>query len=288
MLFPGFEELSIPVNGVEIKAVTGGEGPALLLLHGAPQTHAMWHKIAPRLAEHYTVVAADLRGYGDSSKPNGGGDHAEYSFRTMAADQVGVMRALGHETFRLVAHDRGARVGHRMLLDAPDVVSRAALLDIVPTKYVYDHTDRALATAYFHWFLFIQPAPLPEMMIAPVAAALVRGFLGVVGGADFYDPAALAEYERCFDAATIHAVCEDYRAAAGIDLTHDAEDENRRIECPLLVLWGSRGVVGQLYDPVEVWNRYASTVSGHAIDAGHFLAEERPEEVLAALSAFLD
>jgi haloacetate dehalogenase len=287
-MFPGFTQDRLEVNGVDINLVTGGDGPPILLLHGAPQTHVMWHRIAPRLAEEYTVVATDLRGYGDSSKPPGGGDHADYSFRTMAGDQVAVMQALGHEEFSLVGHDRGARVGHRMLLDHPDKVSRAALLDIVPTKYVYEHTDRALATAYFHWFMFIQPAPLPEMMIEPASSTLLEAFLGIYGGSDFYAPEAVAEYQRCFsEPATIHGMCEDYRAAAGIDLAHDEEDSARLVSCPLLVVWGSRGVVGKLYDPIPVWSDYASDVTGHAIDAGHFLAEERPEEVLQALYDFL-
>ena len=287
-LFPGFTDARLAVNGVEIQAVVGGSGPPLLLLHGAPQSHVMWHHLAPRLAERFTVVATDLRGYGDSSKPPGGGDHADYSFRTMAADQVAVMKQLGHDAFSVVAHDRGARVTHRMLLDHPEAVTRAALLDIVPTKYVYDHTDRALATAYFHWFFFIQPAPLPELMMQPAAGVLLKAFLGAFGGTDCYDPEAMAEYERCFcTPEAIHAMCEDYRAAAGIDLRHDAADGGRMIECPLLILWGSRGVVGQLYQPLEVWQRYGSDVHGLAIDAGHFLAEERPDETFAALDEFL-
>jgi len=288
-LFPGFTDERLAVNSVEIQAVVGGSGPPLLLLHGAPQSHVMWHHIAPRLAERFTVVATDLRGYGDSSKPPGGGDHADYSFRTMAADQVAVMNQLGHDCFSVVAHDRGARVTHRMMLDHPEVVTRAALLDIVPTKYVYDHADTTLATAYFHWFFFIQPAPLPEMMMQPTAGVLLKAFLGAFGGADCYDPEAMAEYERCFATPeSIHAMCEDYRAAATIDLAHDAADEGRTVDCPLLILWGSRGVVGQLYEPLEVWRRYASNVRGQGLDAGHFLAEERPDEVIAALDEFLD
>ncbi|WP_285031318.1 alpha/beta hydrolase [Mycolicibacterium sp. lyk4-40-TYG-92] len=287
-LFPGFTDERLAVNGVEIQAVIGGSGPPLLLLHGAPQSHVMWHHLAPRLAERFTVVATDLRGYGDSSKPPGGGDHADYSFRTMAADQVGVMNQLGHNVFSVVAHDRGARVTHRMLLDHPESVTRAALLDIVPTKYVYDHADRALATAYFHWFFFIQPAPLPELMMESSAAVLLKAFLGAFGGGDFYAPEAMAEYERCFAAPeAIHAMCEDYRAAASIDLVHDAADEGRMVECPLLILWGTRGVVGQLYRPLEVWRQYAGDVRGDGIDAGHFLAEERPDDTFAALDAFL-
>ena len=287
-LFPGFTDERLAVNGVEIQAVIGGAGPPLLLLHGAPQSHVMWHRLAPRLAERFTVVATDLRGYGDSSKPPGGGDHADYSFRTMAADQVAVMNQLGLGEFSVVAHDRGARVTHRMLLDHPEAVTRAALLDILPTKYVYDHTDRALATAYFHWFFFIQPAPLPELMMESNAILLLKAFLGAFGGTDCYDPAAMAEYERCFATPdAIHAMCEDYRAAASIDLVHDAADGGRKVECPLLILWGTRGVVGQLYRPLEVWQQYASDVRGQGIDAGHFLAEERPDDTLAALAAFL-
>lgn len=286
--FPGFTDERLAVNGVEIQAVIGGSGPPLLLLHGAPQSHVMWHHLAPRLAERFTVVATDLRGYGDSSKPAGGGDHADYSFRTMAADQVAVMNQLGHDSFSVVAHDRGARVTHRMMLDHPEVVTRAALLDIVPTKYVYDHADTALATAYFHWFFFIQPAPLPELMMQPTATVLLKAFLGAFGGTDCYDPEAMAEYERCFATPeSIHAMCEDYRAAATIDLAHDAADEGRTVDCPLLILWGSRGVVGQLYQPLEVWRRYASDVRGQGLDAGHFLAEERPDDVLTALEEFL-
>jgi len=287
-LFPGFTDERLAVNGVEIQAVIGGAGPPLLLLHGAPQSHVMWHRLAPRLAERCTVVATDLRGYGDSSKPPGGGDHADYSFRTMAADQVAVMNQLGLGEFSVVAHDRGARVTHRMLLDHPEAVTRAALLDILPTKYVYDHTDRALATAYFHWFFFIQPAPLPELMMESNATLLLKAFLGAFGGTDCYDPAAMAEYERCFATPdAIHAMCEDYRAGASIDLVHDAADAGRKVECPLLILWGTRGVVGQLYRPLEVWQQYASDVRGQGIDAGHFLAEERPDDTLVALAAFL-
>lgn len=287
-LFPGFTDERLAVNGVEIQAVIGGAGPPLLLLHGAPQSHVMWHRLAPRLAERFTVVATDLRGYGDSSKPPGGGDHADYSFRTMAADQVAVMNQLGLGEFSVVAHDRGARVTHRMLLDHPEAVTRAALLDILPTKYVYDHTDRALATAYFHWFFFIQPAPLPELMMESNATLLLKAFLGAFGGTDCYDPAAMAEYERCFATPdAIHAMCEDYRAAASIDLVHDAADAGRKVECPLLILWGTRGVVGQLDRPLEVWQQYASDVRGQGIDAGHFLAEERPDDTLVALAAFL-
>jgi haloacetate dehalogenase len=288
-LFDGFAQETVATSGAEINLVHGGSGPPVLLLHGAPQTHAMWHKIAPALAESHTVVAADLRGYGDSSKPRGGGDHSAYSFRAMALDQVEAMRALGHDRFALVGHDRGARVAHRLVRDHPQTVERVALLDIVPTDHVYGNVDRTLATAYFHWFFLLLPEPVPEQMIGAATTELLHLFLGGIGGGlDLYAPEALAEYERCFgDPATIHAMCEDYRAAASIDLVHDAEDRDRPIECPLLVLWGASGVVGHLYDPLAIWRTYATDVRGRALDAGHFLAEQRPRETLLALGEFL-
>jgi haloacetate dehalogenase len=288
VLFDGLTRTCVTTSGAEINVVYGGSGPPVLLLHGSPQTHAMWHAVAPRLAEHHTVVAADLRSYGDSSKPPGGGDHADYSFRAMAADQLEVMRSLGHERFALVGHDRGARVAHRLALDHPDAVERMAVLDIVPTSYVYGHADRRLATLYFHWFFLIQPEPLPERLIGGDPLFFVRRILSFSGGLDAYAPEALAEYERCFvEPATIRGLCEDYRAAASIDLEHDEVDRDRRIECPLLLLWGARSAVGALYQPLEVWRSFATDVRGRALDAGHFLAEERPRETLAELEPFL-
>ena len=287
--FDGFARETLATSGAEISLVRGGSGPPLLLLHGAPQTHAMWHEVAPVLAESHTIVATDLRGYGDSSKPRGGGDHSAYSFRSMAADQLEVMRALGHERFAVVGHDRGARVAHRLVRDHPQAVTCVALLDIVPTDHVYANVDRALASAYFHWFFLLLPEPIPEQMIESTAKAFLHLVLGGYGSAlDAYAPEALAEYERCFtDPATIHGMCEDYRAAASIDLVHDAADRDRLITCPTLVLWGARSVVGQLYDPLEVWRTYAADVRGQALDAGHFLVEERPQETLATLREFL-
>jgi haloacetate dehalogenase len=287
-LFEGFTHETLPTPGAEINVVHAGSGPPVLLLHGAPQTCAMWHAVAPRLAERYTVVAPDLRGYGDSSKPPGGGDHSDYSFRAMAADQVEVMRSLGHRRFAIVGHDRGARVAHRLALDNPDAVERMALLDIVPTSYVYENADRRLATAYFHWFFLIQPEPFPERMIGGDPLFFLRSVLAFSGGLQGYAPEALAEYERCFaDPATIHGLCEDYRAAATVDLRHDEADGGRRIECPLLVLWGARSAVGQIYEPLEVWRAFATDVRGRALDAGHYLVEERPHDSLAELEPFL-
>jgi haloacetate dehalogenase len=289
-IFDGFARDTIKTIGAEINLVHGGSGSPVLLLHGSPQTHTVWHELAPALAESHTVVAADLRGYGDSSKPLGGGDHSAYSFRAMAADQVEAMRALGHERFAVVGHDRGARVAHRLARDHPRAVERVAFLDIVPADHLYAHVDRAVAAAYWHWFFLPLPEPIPEQMIEPTAMSFLHLLLGGLGsGLDVYAPEALTEYERCFaDPAAIHGMCEDYRAAASIDLVHDAVDRDRLIACPVLLLWGARGPVGALYDPIDIWREYATDVRGHALDAGHFLVEERARETLAALRAFLD
>jgi haloacetate dehalogenase len=248
----------------------------------------MWHRVASYLAQHYTVVCSDLRGYGDSSKPDGGADHAGYSKRAMAADQVEVMRALGYPRFRLAGHDRGARVAHRLCLDHRDAVERVAMLDISPTRIMYGATDMAFATAYYHWFFLIQPFDLPERLIGADPIYYLHGKLaGWSSGMQHFDPRALAEYERCFsDPATIHATCEDYRAAATIDLEHDAEDADARVDCPLLALWGTKGVVNRLFDPIRDWGRVATDVRGKALPSGHFLAEEASEETLAELQGF--
>jgi haloacetate dehalogenase len=282
-VFEGFERVRVGARDAEINAVRGGAGPPVLLLHGYPQTHAMWHLVAPRLAEDFTVVATDLRGYGDSSKPFGSENHATYSKRAMAADGVQVMESLGFPSFGVVGHDRGGRVGHRMALDHPDSVTRLAVLDIVPTRHVYATVGKDLATAYYHWFFFIQPYDLPETLIGADPGYYLRKKF------DTFAPEALAEYERCFDPATIHASCEDYRAAASIDLVHDDadRDEGRKVACPLLTLWGGRGVMERLYDVQEVWRGYADDVRGKPIDGGHFLAEERPEETTQELAHFL-
>jgi haloacetate dehalogenase len=286
---PGFRWRDIDADGVRIRAAVGGEGAPLLLLHGHPQTHLTWHKIAPQLARRFTVVATDLRGYGDSAKPEGGPEHVNYSKRAMAADQVAVMRALGHEQFAVVGHDRGGRVAHRMALDHPQTVTRLAVLDIAPTATMYARTDKEFATRYFWWFFLIQPFDLPERMIgADPDWFLDRHIAGQIKIPDSVDPRVLAEYRRCYrDPATRHAICEDYRASAGIDLMHDAQDADARLTMPLLALWGARGVVGDLYDVLATWRDKASDVCGHAIDCGHSPQEEAPDALMAALDDFL-
>jgi haloacetate dehalogenase len=288
-VFEGFERIQIETRGATINAVRGGEGPPVLLLHGYPQTLAMWHLIAPRLAASFTVVATDLRGYGDSSKPEGREEHAGYSKRAMAADQVEVMRTLGFGSFAVLGHDRGGRVAHRMALDHPQSVTRLAVLDIVPTRHVFETADKELAMAYYHWFFLSQPYDLPERLIGADPDYYLRKKLGGWGtGFDSFASEAYAEYERCFrDPRTIHSSCEDYRAAATIDLKHDGADRDRKVGCPLLALWGEQGVVERLYDVLGVWRGYASEVRGRALPCGHYLAEERPEETAEELVTFL-
>jgi haloacetate dehalogenase len=289
-LFPGFAAQRIRTTGTEINSVVGGAGPPLLLLHGYPQTHAMWHGIAPALAREFTVVCPDLRGYGDSGKPASDATHAAYSKRAMAQDMVEVMRTLGFPCFRLAGHDRGGRVAHRLCVDHPEAVERVAVLDISPTRTMFAGTNRAFATAYYHWFFLIQPFDLPEKLIGAEALYYLRKKLGGWGtGLRHFDARALAEYERCFvNSATIHATCEDYRAAASIDLEHDDADvaAGRRVTCPLLVLWGDKGVVNRMFDPVRDWDAVAEDVRGRALPTGHFLAEEAPDETLRELRAF--
>ncbi|WP_034158092.1 alpha/beta fold hydrolase [Sphingomonas sp. ERG5] len=288
-LMPGFRWYDIDAEGVRIRTAIGGSGPPLLLLHGHPQTHLTWHKVAPALAERFTVIATDLRGYGDSAKPPGGDNHVNYSKRAMAADQVAVMRWLGFDRFAVVGHDRGARVAHRMALDHPEQVNRLVLIDIAPTATMYDRTDKEFATRYFWWFFLIQPFDLPERMIAADPDFFLdRHLTGQIKVKGVVDPRVLAEYRRCYrDPATRHAICEDYRAAAGIDLEHDAEDCDRRIEAPLLALWGGRGTVGALYDVLATWRDKARDVSGRPIDCGHSPQEEASQDLLQALGAFL-
>jgi haloacetate dehalogenase len=287
--FSGFSAHDVEVGEATIHAVVGGSGPPLLLLHGYPQTHLMWHAVAPRLAAEFTVVAADLRGYGRSSRPPVGEDHAGYGKRAMAADQVALMERLGFGRFAVAGHDRGARVVHRMCRDHPDRLTRAAVLDIVPTLHVYDHVDRGLAEAYYHWFFLSRPPELPERLIGADPQYYLRRCLSSWsrrGGA--FSEEVVAEYTRYFtDPATIAATCEDYRAGASVDLDHDREPT--RVRCPLLVLWGGDGFVGQHYDVLDVWRAHAADpalVQGEALPCGHFLPEEVPEETYRALRAF--
>ena len=285
--YPGFRRQTIATSGTTINVVSGGNGPPLLLLHGYPQTHIEWRKIAPDLARHFTLVMPDLRGYGDSGKPPAGDDHVNYSKRAMALDQVEVMEALGFRQFALVGHDRGARVAHRLALDHPDRVTRLVMMDICPTHHMYSTADREFASAYYHWFFLIQPAPFPETLIGRSVDEVLSQFMGAVMPKGI-EPEAFAEYRRCFDnPATIHATCEDYRAGASIDLTHDEADMTAKIGCPVLVLWGANGLVGRKYDVVSVWRERAGDVSGKALPGGHWLAEELPEQTLAEIKTFL-
>lgn len=289
MLFAGFEQKRVAGQGAEINLRIGGDGPPLLLLHGYPQTHVMWHRIAPRLAEDFTVVCPDLRGYGDSSKPESDSAHLTYSKRATAADMVAVMQALGFPTFRLAGHDRGGRVSHRLALDHPEAVEKLAVLDIVPTLTVFENVNQLVATSYYHWFFLIQPAPHPERMIGADPEYYLRSKLrSWSAGKDFYPPEVMAEYLRCFrDPACIHATCEDYRAGASIDLEHDRADRQKRIACPLLVLWGEKGLVNKAYDALACWReKAAGSVTGHAVPSGHFLPEEAPDETCRALREF--
>jgi haloacetate dehalogenase len=288
-LFPGFRDVRLPANGIEIAAWVGGSGPPLLLLHGYPQTRAIWHEMAQRLAQRFTVVASDLRGYGDSGKPVTAPDHGPYSKRVMARDQVELMRELGHDAFFLAGHDRGGRVAHRLAVDHPAAVRRLAVLDIAPTLAMYEQTTEAFARAYWHWFFLILPAPIPERMIGADPHFLLRARMGSgSAGLKPFAPGAWAEYERCFTPAMIHASCEDYRAAATIDLAHDRADRDarRRVACPLLALWGERGVIEQCFRPLDDWRRVADDVQGRALPGGHYLAEEVPELVAGEFEAF--
>ena len=291
-LFPGFESELIEVNGVKIMARKGGSGRPLLLLHGHPQTHAIWHRVAQQLAKSHTVVMTDLRGYGDSSKPQGSQDHLNYSKRVMALDQIEVMRYFGFSEFDVLAHDRGARVAHRLALDHPKAVKRLVLLDIAPTLAMYEKTSNQFARSYWHWFFLIQPAPMPERLIEADPSAYVRDVLGRrSAGLAPFDARALAEYVRCIELpGAAHGLCEDYRASASIDLIHDQLDIDTKnfLHQPLLVLWGEQGVVNQCFEPLKEWTKLAVNVKGHALPCGHYIPEEAPELMLSQVQSFLE
>ncbi len=290
--FSGFTLERARVRDGELRLRRGGDGPPLLLLHGNPQTHAMWHLVAPALAQRYSVVCPDLRGYGGSLKPPATADHAPYAKREMARDLVELMAGLGHRRFRVVAHDRGARVAHRLALDHPDCVEKLAVLDIVPTLEHFERADMAFAMGYYHWFWFAQPHPFPENVISAAPDEWFRAHSSrEPKPPGFFAPDALADYLAAVrDPAMIRGMCEDYRAAATIDLVHDRESRAAgvKVKCPLLVLWGAKGKIGGWYDALAVWREYASGgVTGGGIPSGHYLAEEAPREVLAALEPFL-
>jgi haloacetate dehalogenase len=289
MLFPGFTQRKIRTSGATINVRFGGKGSPVLLLHGYPQTHAMWHKVAPELARDYMAVCPDLRGYGDSSKPAGLPDHSNYSKRAMARDMVEVMSALGHESFHVVGHDRGGRVGHRLARDHGRRVKSLTVLDISPTLKMYRSTNMQFAKAYYHWFFLIQEAPLPERMLEGQAPWYLLKRLGRgKSGLKYFAKEALAEYERAFnDRRTIHATCEDYRAAATIDLMHDQKDLKNKLKMPLLALWAKQGVIEALFDCLADWREVATDVRGRALACGHFIPEEKPRELLAELRRFL-
>ncbi|WP_027793306.1 alpha/beta fold hydrolase [Paraburkholderia acidipaludis] len=293
MPFDGFTPFTVrTASGIDIYGVKGGKGPPLLLLHGHPQTHMIWHRCVDELAQHFTVIATDLRGYGASSKPPGDPAHATYSKRAMAADQVAVMRHFGYERFLVCAHDRGARVAHRMALDHQGAVERLMLLDIAPTLAMYEQTDRAFATAYFHWFFLIQPAPLPETLVGANTDLYVERAMGNRhAGLAPFAPEALDAYRSALrQPGAVHAMCEDYRASATIDLEHDRADIERghKVGSPLRVLWGEQGVVGRCFDPLAEWRKVARDVSGRSLASGHYIPEEASTELVKEMLAFFE
>ena len=292
VLLPGFEYRRMDVEGTTVNSAIGGSGSPLLLLHGYPENHLMWRHVAPVLARDHTVVVADLRGYGDSGKPAPDAAGNVYSKRSMARDQLGLMRQLGFGQFQLVGHDRGARVAHRLTLDHPGAVTRLAVLDIVPTRHVLGHVTRDLATTYSHWFFLIVGNGVPEHMIAADPGYWIRSFIGpLLGDGASIEDEVMADYIRCFgDPRTIAGSCADYRSGASTDLVHDEEtfSAGQKVECPVLALWGAKAFVGRGYEPLRVWREYATDVRGEALPTGHFLPEEAPDLVSTALRDFLD
>jgi haloacetate dehalogenase len=276
-LFPGFKAHKVKTSGATLHTVVGGSGPPLLLIHGAPLTHLSWYRVAPELAKKYTVVAPDLRGYGDSSKPEDGDKHINYSKRTMATDKVELMKHFGFDRFAVVGHDRGGRVAHRLALDHPEAVTRMSVLDIVPTYYLYTHVTKAFVDAYFHWFLFIRPAPFPENIILANPESYANG-----------PPELKDEYLRMMKTqANVHGMCEDYRASAGVDMEFDQADQDKKIACPLHVLYAQNGAMGKMYDVMGIWKERGTKVTGAPMPGGHNFQETHPDETLAQLLPFL-
>ena len=286
-MFENFKLQKSIINGIKINYRVGGQGPALLLLHGYPQTHIMWRKIADKLSKYYTVVCSDLRGYGDSDKPASNKNHLPYSKVKMGSDQHKLMQKLGFKKYFLVGHDRGGRVAHRMAIDYNSVI-KVIFLDIIPTNSVFELTTQELARKYYHWFFLIQKHPLPETLIEAKSEFYLKTKLQMWGNtASFIEPKAMKDYLRCFKKkATIHASCEDYRAAASIDIIHHNRDKNKKIKCPVLVLWGKKGTLEKLYEPVKVWKKWATEVTGYSLKCGHFLPEEKPKETFNAILNF--
>jgi len=285
--FPNFETCVIDTGEVQIHCVRGGQGPPLLLLHGYPQTHLIWHDVAPQLAEHFTVVATDLRGYGKSDKPFGTDDHATYSKRVMAQDQIDVMCQLGHKSFFVAGHDRGGRVALRMALDHPEKILKLAVLDIAPTADMYGETTQAFATAYYHWFFLIQPYDLPERLIGSEADFYVRKKLKpLTSNCDIPEDIFNHYLESFCPPEAIHASCEDYRASASIDLEHDAKDADIKVSCPILAIWGERGIIGKLFDPIMLWSNKTNELITKTFPCGHYIPEEEPEKTLEAFLEF--
>jgi haloacetate dehalogenase len=289
-MFEGFERGVASIGGIDIAYVRGGSGPPVLLLHGFPQTKAMWRHVAARLANDFTVVCADLRGYGDSAKPQCLPDRSNYAFRAMAADQLGLMRKLGFERFHMVGHDRGGRTGHRMALDHPDAVQTLTVMDIVPTHAMFMDTNRKVAGAYWHWYFLSQPAPFPERMIGADPDFFYETCLvgwGAAKLADF-DAELLADYRRCWrDPAMIHGSCSDYRAAASIDLDHDGADIDRKLACPTLVFYGAGGQMAKLFDMPAEWRKRCAAVEQASLPSGHFFVDQFPDKTAEMVAAFL-
>ncbi len=290
-MFEGFERKLATIGQIDIACLVGGSGPPVLLLHGFPQNKAMWARVAPLLARHFTVVCADLRGYGDSAKPACLPDRSNYAFRAFAADQLGLMRQLGFERFHVIGHDRGGRTGHRMALDHPDAVATLTVMDIVPTHAMFMATNRNIASAYWHWYFLSQPEPFPERLIGGDPDFFYETCLAGWGATQLADfaPEMLAEYRRAWrDPAMIHGSCSDYRAAASIDLEHDIADIERKVTCPTLAFYGASGVMARLFDIPAEWRKRCATLSAASLPGGHFFVDQFPDDTARVLLRFLD